>query len=261
MIPNIHFLGKVFNIYQIMTLVGIFTAGPYAMWAAKRRGKDNNDMLVLLLISAIGVFLGMHLLYGITNLPLLIRIIRLQLVTDFRSFLDAVITVFGGSVFYGGLLGGMAAGAIYIHKKSWDLSQWADLVTPAIPLFHFFGRIGCFLGGCCYGLSCSVGFVYHYSPVPGANDVRRFPIQLVEAGCNFLLFLILDRLLRKNRCQGHLMPIYLTCYSILRFLLEFFRGDQIRGFLWGLSTSQWISLLILAGVAIFEWVQRKKSIS
>ena len=90
-------------------------------------------------------------------------------------------TIWGGSVFYGGLLGGILAGAVYLRRKGRPLDLWASLTAPAIPLFHVFGRVGCFLGGCCYGLPSAWGFVYRYSPVAEANGVSRFPVQLVEA--------------------------------------------------------------------------------
>ena len=251
MIPEINFLGKVFSIYQIMTLVGIFSAGTWACRTAKKHKADPNDMIILLLVCAVGVAVGMHILYGITNIPLMIKIASTPgSIKGWRDVLNAILMIFGGSVFYGGLLGGMAAGFVYGRKKGLDLLFWSDLVAPAIPFFHFFGRIGCFLGGCCYGLPCSLGFTYHYSPIPGANDVVRFPIQLVEAGFNLLLFFLLSTLLRKGKCKGMLLTIYLGLYSVARFLLEFFRGDEIRGFLLGLSTSQWISLLIFIGVLI-----------
>ena len=108
-------------------------------------------------------------------------------------------TIWGGSVFYGGLLGGILAGAVYLRRKGAALGLWASLTAPAIPLFHVFGRVGCFLGGCCYGLPSAWGFVYRYSPVAEANGVSRFPVQLVEAAWNLVLFLLLARLQRQGQ--------------------------------------------------------------
>lgn len=122
------------------------------------------------------------------------------------------------------------------------MDLWASLTAPAIPLFHVFGRVGCFLGGCCYGLPSAWGFVYRYSPVAEANGVSRFPVQLVEAAWNLVLFLLLARLQRRGR--DRLLPLYLALYAPARFLLEFLRGDAYRGIFLGLSTSQWISLFL-----------------
>lgn len=252
MIPAFELFGKTFAIYPLMALLGIFGAGLYICRNTRRRGLDVNDMLIFLLICGVGVLFGMHLLYGLTNIPLLLDLARTPgSIQSFSDFWNAVLAIFGGSVFYGGLLGGIAVGLWYGRKKRLDLSLWSDLITPGIPLFHAFGRVGCFLGGCCYGVACQIGFRYRYSPLLEANGPTRFPIQLVEAGCNLILFFVLDRLLKKGRCKGRLLCVYLLCYAPVRFILEFWRGDALRGIWWGLSTSQWISLLVIVCVSIF----------
>lgn len=259
MIPTFELLGNTFAIYPLMALLGIFCAGPYICRNARRQGLDVNDMLVFLLVSGVGVLFGMHLLYGLTNLPMLLDLVRTPGgIKSFSDVWNAVLAIFGGSVFYGGLLGGMAVGLWYGRKKRLDLPLWSDLITPGIPLFHAFGRVGCFLGGCCYGVACQIGFRYRYSPLLGANGPTRFPIQLVEAGCNLILFFILDRLLKRRQCKGRLLCVYLLCYAPVRFILEFWRGDVLRGIWWGLSTSQWISLLVIAGTCSFLVIDRRR---
>ena len=112
-------------------------------------------------------------------------------------------TIFGGSVFYGGLLGGMAAGAIYCKKKKFNISEYSDIIAPGVPLFHFFGRIGCFFGGCCYGIESSFGYTVHGNELlSSVNDVQRFPVQLLEATLNLILFIVLARLLSKGALKG-----------------------------------------------------------
>lgn len=240
MIPSFSFLGRTFTIYPLVALAGIFVAGITACRAAKRAGQKEDDMIMLLLVSSLGIFLGMHLLYGLVGIPQWPAL--MGQIYNFASFFQVMAAMWGGSVFYGGLLGGLLAGACYLRRKGWSLGLWSSLVAPAIPLFHIFGRIGCFLGGCCYGLPSAWGFVYQYSPVVEANGIVRFPVQLMEAGWNLVLFLLLARLQRRGR--PHLLPLYLVLYSPARFLLEFFRGDAYRGILLGLSTSQWISLFL-----------------
>ena len=75
MIPYVNIFGKQISMYLIMTMVGIFVSGPFAIKEAKKRGKDPNEILVILLISAIGLFIGGHLLYGITNINILYKAI------------------------------------------------------------------------------------------------------------------------------------------------------------------------------------------
>lgn len=254
MIPPFEILGKTFAIYPILAMVGIFAAGGFACRQTSRRGQDDNDMLILLLLSAIGVLAGSHLLYALTH-PLFTWEALGALFTEgfTRDVLSWLAATFGGSVFYGGLLGGLAVGWIYVKKRRLP-SVFCDIAGATIPLFHFFGRVGCFLGGCCYGVPCPVGFVYTQNPIPMANGVRRFPVQLLEAAFCLGLFFWLYSLLRKGRTG--LLPRYLFCYSVGRFFLEFLRGDDYRGFLWGLSTSQWISVLLAAAVAVY-WIARR----
>ena len=249
MIPPFEFLGKTFGIYPILALLGAFASGIFACRQAKKQGLDDNHMLCLLLWGAVGALLGGTLLYGLVNFPLVVEAFQILAQAGLsREFLGSLFTAFGGSVFYGGLLGGLLFGGIYYKKKSLP-PIFLDLGALAIPLFHCFGRVGCFLGGCCYGIACSLGFVYTQNPIALANGVRRFPVQLLEALFCLGLFFLLFRLFRQGRLRGRLLALYLCLYSAGRFLLEFLRGDAYRGFLWGLSTSQLISIpLLLAGL-------------
>ena len=79
-----------------------------------------------------------------------------------------------------------------------DMKKTTDFLAPIIPLFHFFGRIGCFLSGCCYGIESKIGFTYKYSLVESANNVNRFPIQLVEVSYNMIIFVVLTILYKKS---------------------------------------------------------------
>lgn len=263
MLPYLNIFGKEISTYMLCVLAGVFTAGIYVCRTAKKRGHDNNDYIIFMLVSAIGVFIGGHILYGITNIPFVVEVVKnwSALITSFWSFIKLFVIVFGGSVFYGGLLGGMAVGIIYGRKKKLDLKEYSDICAPMVPLFHFFGRIGCFLGGCCYGIESPFGITIHGNElVPMINDVQRFPVQLLEAGLNLALFFVLAHLLKKDKFKGGLFAIYLIIYSVIRFSDEFLRGDTYRGFLFGLSTSQIISILIFIGACIFLVVRNKKKL-
>ena len=158
------------------------------------------------------------------------------------------------------VIGGMLAVYIYLKKKKLPMNIFTDIATIIIPLFHFFGRIGCFLVGCCYGVESDIGFTYHHSLIESANHVNRFPIQLVEAVYNLGLFFLLYYLLKNNKLKGKLLGLYLIIYPIGRFIFEFFRGDEYRGFLFGLSTSQIISVLLLI-FGIFLLLKKEKNLS
>lgn len=257
MLPSFEFLGREIGFYSICALAGIFSAGIFALKFAKKRGLDQNHMLFGLLWAGLGAFIGGHLLYGITNIQHFIRLFSLIGKITVGQFFHGLYFVFGGMVFYGGLVGGMAGMLIYLRCKKLCVSEYSDICAPAVPLFHIFGRIGCFLGGCCYGVESNFGFIYTAALDPLANGVRRFPIQLTESAVNLVLFLILYYMLRKGKLKGKLFSLYLLMYSACRFILEFWRGDEIRGFIFGLSTSQFLSIFIfLAAILAFLYTGR-----
>jgi phosphatidylglycerol:prolipoprotein diacylglycerol transferase len=259
MIPNIDFFGKTISIYMIISLIGVLTVLLFTYKLAKKHKLDEFHMLYMMLFAFLGVVFGGHILYAITNIKYIIKLCcDLSVIKSFDDFINNVIYIFGGSVFYGGLIGGLSASFLYMKKKKINYGEYSDVASMAIPLFHTFGRIGCFLSGCCYGVEWKYGFVYHYSVAQGANDVPRFPVQLVEAILNFALFILMYILFKKGKCKHRLLLLYLLIYPVYRFVLEFFRGDDYRGFLLGLSTSQLISIVIFV-VALLSLIllQRK----
>ncbi len=237
---------------MIAALVGGLLAGVFAYIKSQKNGLNEVKMVFLILFALIGVFIGGHIVYGITNIPYMYLF---TLVKSFDDFIYVVGVIFGGQVFYGGLLGGIAAGYIYAKKTHLEnFGSYADILAAAVPLFHCFGRIGCFLGGCCYGIESDFGFTFHNSIIESANGVNRFPVQLFEAGFNLLLFALILILLVKGRLKNRLFLLYMAIYAVGRFILEFFRGDTYRGFLFGLSTSQIISILILIALVAYTVV-------
>ena len=161
----------------------------------------------------------------------------------------------GGYVFYGGLFGGLLAAVSYCRRYRISLRAAADFYAPALPLFHVFGRIGCFLAGCCWGIEAPWGVVYTHS-LAAPNGVTLFPVQLTEAVCNLAICMVL--LLRERRLSGRqptggALLLHAALYACVRFLLEFWRGDAVRGHFLFFSTSQWISVLILFAIGIYFW--------
>lgn len=265
MLPTFELFGKTISVYAVFATVGILTAGTFVCRRAKKAGLDTNDMLVLMLFAGAGVFLGGHLLYAITQTPLILRFFtHFRNLQSFSQYLEVAYHIFGGSVFYGGLIGGIAAAAVYITRKRLPWPVCADILAPAIPLFHAFGRVGCFFGGCCYGVECQIGFTYSHALLPEANGVNRFPIQLMEACFNLTLFLLLWTFLKRGLFHGKLLYLYLCSYSIGRFFLEFGRGDTLRGFFLCFSTSQWISMLLFflsAGILVYQAAGKRRSMN
>jgi phosphatidylglycerol:prolipoprotein diacylglycerol transferase len=149
----------------------------------------------------------------------------------------------GGFVFYGGLLGGLLYLAILKGLRFPLNAEVLWCLIPPLTIGHAIGRFGCFLAGCCYGKETDLfwGVFLH--------GAKRHPTQLLE----FVSLLALGLfLLRSKKPKTELVSIYLMTYGLLRFGIEFLRGDLIRG-TWGSFTpSQWISItLIVAGTVIY----------
>ena len=159
------------------------------------------------------------------------------------------ITNFGGFVFYGGLLGGLLGLFGYFRGSLKSVLEITDVICTLLPLGQAIGRLGCYFNGCCYGREWS-GFL----AIPYLLDkkwVYVFPTWFVEIGACTILFLVLRGVSKDARPDLH-TAVYACGYSTIRFLLEFVRGDQIRGKIGALSISQWIGFMFIAfGVYAF----------
>ena len=155
----------------------------------------------------------------------------------------------GGFVFYGGLIFGLCSTFIFSKLTKQPISKFSFSI-PVLAFAHAFGRIGCFLAGCCYG--SKTDFLISLS----MHGHTRHPVQLYEAIGLFILALILIKLYLKNK---PILGLYFVSYSVLRFSLEFLRGDEIRGLFFGLSTSQIISLFIITIYIFFEYFSKKRA--
>ncbi len=261
MLPSFTIFGRTIGTYGVCAMLGLLVAAAVAVYLGRRYRMAIDDIIILLLVAGGGLLVGGHLLYAITNYRLVITLFSRIGEIPFSLFVRGLMSIFGGNVFYGGMLG--AALAVYIYgrvAKTRTPAECLDIFGVTAPLFHVFGRIGCFLGGCCYGVECSVGFTAHGNTlVPAVNDVCRFPVSLLEAGCNLLIFLFLLWCFTGKKCTGRLFPLYLLLYAPIRFADEFLRGDLIRGIFFGLSTSQWISMIILVSLAVWYIRTRRKT--
>ena len=267
MLPDISFLGKTISLYTVMAVIGILAVFVFQQRYTKKKGHDEIFMLYILLFGAIGVFIGGHILYAITMYKYIIAFFKnITSITSFKEFMDWMTSIFGGSVFYGGLFGGLIYSYLYMRRKKIDLDPYIGIGALCIPLFHFFGRIGCFLSGCCYGVESTFGFDLIHSHAPGCAGVTRFPVQLLEATVNLLIFNTLFVLFHRKKIKGKTtFVLYMFLYASARFYIETLRGDTYRGYVGNLSTSQLISACILIGLLVYEFIKpkidRKKTIA
>ena len=190
-----------------------------------------SDFIVfrLIFVAILGAAIGGRLLSAIT----------LILSSD-NGFVYNIIH--GGSVFYGGLVGSALGLYIVCKFNHLDYLFYTDTFATLLPLAQAFGRIGCYCNGCCYGMKTLSHFSVPYI-VDGVR-VQVFPTWFVESFFCLILFIVLYNCNLWD-ARGARTSIYLISYAVFRFVIEFYRGDYIRGYVGMLSSSQIISVLIL----------------
>jgi phosphatidylglycerol---prolipoprotein diacylglyceryl transferase len=221
---------------------GVFIAAGFliGLFLAVRQGKKQGipeekimDITFYLLLSAI---IGSRLLF---------------VAIGARYYLEHPLDIFkiweGGLVFYGGLILAVPVAIWYVRRNRIDLWNTADVFAPSLAIGHALGRLGCFCAGCCYGkpaygLPWAVTFSDPESLA--SMGVPLHPVQLYESLGELLNFFFLILLRRRQSFKGQLFWMYILMYSLLRFAVEFFRGDTVRGFIISdISISQGISIL------------------
>jgi len=241
MYPTISVLGLELHTYGLMMVLGASLGITCSAGRAKQKGISAEQEFLFLLHALIGGIVGAKFLYLLPRIQEFWTY-RSEIFQTFDSF---IAYIGGGFVFYGGLIGGLAAAALYCRYYKEPFMTMIEIAVPFIPLMHGIGRIGCFLTGCCYGIpSTHYGIAFSISQA-APNGIPLFPVQLAEACVNFILCVVLVLYTQKERAPLTALGLYLSCYAVARFLLEFLRYDSARGVYFFLSTSQWISLITL----------------
>ena len=225
--------------YGLMIMIGIIVANIVAYKVIKKEDIDMDDFITLEGYCMLGGFLGAKILYLLISY----KDIDASRLTDIHYLIDIIRT---GYVFYGGLIGGILAVLLAGKIHHIDVKKYIGTFIFVIPLVHCFGRIGCFLAGCCYGIPYDgIGAVIYPAGSIAPSGISLFPVQLVEAACLLLISIIII-IYQHHYGIKHTFALYLIMYGIVRFILEFYRYDEIRGRLYGLSTSQWICICAVA---------------
>jgi phosphatidylglycerol:prolipoprotein diacylglycerol transferase len=168
----------------------------------------------------------------------------------------------GGLVFYGGVLFAVPTALWYVRRSGLRLWPTADIWAPSLAIGHAIGRIGCFCAGCCYGRPAEGlpwAVTITAADTLAVKGVPLHPTQLYESAAELVNFLVLITLRKRQSFQGQLFWVYILNYSVIRSVVEIFRGDMVRGFLVpGFSISQGISVLMFASALVMMAILRKK---
>lgn len=228
--------------YGTMIAIGFLLALYMCERRAVKFGLDKDRIFGLGLTAIISGIIGAKLLYYIVEID--------YFIANPKALLD----LNSGFVVYGGIIVGVLCGYIYCRRHKLEFGRYFDLVMPSVALAQGFGRIGCFLAGCCYGRETHshLGVVFTNSPF-APNNVPLLPTQLFSSAGLFILAGVLVWYAgRKERKTFRVAGLYMILYSIGRFVIEFFRDDD-RGSVGSLSTSQFISIgIVILGIVIFN---------
>ncbi len=172
-------------------------------------------------------------------------------------------TLRSGGVFSGGLLAGLAAAAWYITRHKMPPLRTCDAFAPGLAIGHAIGRLGCFAAGCCYGKETHAAWgVVFTNPLAQQwagtpLNVHLEPTQLMEAVVETFNFLLLSWLIKRKHADGQVFGTYLILYGIARFFIEFLRGDDGRGTVFGntMSGTQLIAIILVIVGGLF-WLRR-----
>ncbi len=257
----IEIFGLRISTYGVLVAIGLLLAYFLAIKLAKREGIPEDKAESVFIYAAI---------FGIVGS-------RIAFVIEHPEEIGGIMDIFalwkGGVSFFGGLMGGILGALFSVKKNSLPLWKVADVAAPTLALAHSIGRLGCTAAGCCYGKpvpnveNVSVGihfmrefpFFYVVFP-PGAvapHGIPLYPTQILEAGGNFLIFLILLFLFRRKKFDGEVFSLYMLLYGAERFALEFYRGvtPPIPGL--GLTWNQIVALIMVIGSVLLFLILRK----
>lgn len=203
--------------YGFFIAMGILVGILVAKREAKRVGQDPDRIMDLCFYLIISGVIGSRLFYAATN-P--------------KMFTDDLLEIFrlwnGGLVFYGAFIGAFLTGIGFVIKTKLPLWKTADICAPGVAIGHFFGRLGCFSAGCCYGNVCHLPWAVtftHPQTLARPVGVPLHPTQLYAAASNLIIFLVLMAIRRRMKFDGQLFWIYILIYGMVRSVNEIFRAD------------------------------------
>ncbi len=256
MYPTLFQIGP-FNVYTYGVLVatGVLVGLWYARHQARRLGLDPDRVWNLGVYVMLAAFL----------------VAKLWLIAaDFGFYrqhpgeIFSLATLQSGGTFYGGVIGALTVAGVYTWVTKMPLLPLLDSYSAALPLGHAIGRLGCYAAGCCWGKPTDLPWGVQFSSLDASRlvgtpiGVTLHPTQLYESAAEFMNFIILVWLARRQSFRGELFAAYLLLYGFERFIIEFFRGDPDRTLFFGGA----FSLMQVASIAMIllgAWLWRTRA--
>ena len=241
--------GFTVNAYGFFIAVGFIVGFALAIRTARAKGIPFERVVELFFYTLLSSILGSRILFVLTD------------VDFFLHHPSKILNLWeGGLVFYGGLLCAITVALVYMRRHRLPFLKWADLFSPPVALGLFFGRIGCFFAGCCYGKETSLAWAVVFT---NPNSLARLnvplhPTQLYDAASGLAIFAILVWMERRKTFDGLVFGCFVFLYSITRYFIEMVRGDPRGSFLGtALSTSQGIGMgLAIASLFMLFYLKK-----
>ena len=241
---NFYIFGIRFSMYGLIIAVGMLLAIFVVCKIAKKRDMKSEDIYLVALYA----------------IPLAIIGARLY----FVAFSDHSFTFWevfeiwnGGMAIYGGVIGGCLGVVLYclIHKK--NFLKIADIAVVGLILGQAIGRIGCYFGGCCYGVEVTNEAMMWFPLSVEINGIWHYSTFFYESIFNFVIFGILLFLITKRKQpKGTILCLYLAFYGFVRCIIEQFRGDSL--YFLGAKVSQLLSIaLMVIGIILLIIINTK----
>jgi phosphatidylglycerol:prolipoprotein diacylglycerol transferase len=239
--------------YGFFLALGMLAGITMARSEARRYKLDPDRIMDICFYVIIAAIVGSRLFYVLTN-P--------------SFYVNHPLEIFkiwtGGLVFYGGFVGAALAAVCYLRLHPLPLGKVADIAAVAVPLGHFFGRIGCFFAGCCYGGVCEKpwAIIFRNPDSLAPLNIPLHPTQLYESSANLMIFFAILAFRHHKRFDGQLFLIYIILYGVSRSIIEMFRGD-FRGMfffkIFSISQIIAIAFVIASLILLMTLGTRKKS--
>lgn len=256
MIPELFHFGPLhLRSFGVMMAVAFLVGTYLTLLEARRLRLDEDKVINAILVTLVAAVLGARALFVVEHLQ------------EFRQEWGSVLAMWqGGLTLYGGVVAGTFAGLVAARRMG--LPRWlvADAMTPAIALGTMFGRVGCFLNGCCYGRPTTLPWGVHFPHDSFASlefgDTPVQPSQLYNAALGLVLFAVLWARRRHFRVPGVMFWTFLILFALARIPLDMTRAYEADAVLMRAGTlefteSQLTSLaLVLFGVLMILRLRR-----
>ena len=236
--------------YGFFVAMGFIAGILLAKREAKRLGEDPERIMDLSFYLLIAAIVGSRLLYIFINPEIFLS----DILESFRIWN-------GGLVFYGGFIAALIIGLSYLKIKKMPLWRTMDIAALSLPLGQFFGRLGCFSAGCCYGKACDLPWAVTFTnpDTLAPMGIPLHPTQLYHAISNLSIFVFLWFFRRRKKYNGQLFWLYVMLYAVTRSFIEIFRGDFRGELIFGaLSVAQAIGIIMAPVAVIMMTILRKR---